>query len=305
MSCKLKKFGSVALIGPANAGKSTLLNAILGDKVSIVTDKPHTTRKQILGIKTTEQGQIVFVDTPGFTHAIKRGKLKDVLSQSLKNSMRACELVTLVLDSSKIKDSHSLEIILGASKKFVLNVPKLVLLNKIDLKPHHEVLPIIQIVSKFFETINQEQPPEIIPISGLKKRNLQHLLEVIFEHLPQGEMVFDAQTLTDQTDEFFIAELVREKVFKKMREEIPYSVAVRVDKIIQTKKLLTTFVEIIVEREGQKRIIIGNAGQNLKAIGTEARLELEQIYGIQVNLQLMVKVEADWSVTEKGIKKVL
>jgi GTP-binding protein Era len=211
----------------------------------------------------------------------------------------------LVLDSSKIRDNRSLEIILGESKKFVLNPPDIVILNKIDLKPHNEILPIIQLVSQFFEKIDNKKIPEIIPLSGLKKRNIKHLLEVIFKNLPEGEIVFDSESTTDQTDEFFISELVREKVFQKMREEIPYSVAVRVDKITQTKKLLTVLAEIIVERAGQKKIIIGSAGQSLKAIGTEARLELEQIYGMQVNLQLTVKVEVDWSATEKGIKKVL
>lgn len=306
-------FGYAAIIGPANAGKSTLLNSLVEDKVSIVSNKPHTTRQKILGIKTIlagnvkdgRQGQIVFVDTPGFAHVIKRGSLKEVLNRSLKDALKESDITILVLDSSKICDESSLIFALGESEKFIKNVPNIVVLNKIDLKPQAQALAAIQIVQGYFKRTGGRRIPEIIPVSAVKKLNLDRLLEVILSLLPEGEIVFPSDKTTDQTDKFFISELIREKVFVKTREEIPYSTAVVVERIKHTKGLMTVDASIIVEKEGQKGIIIGRGGQALKTIGTEARLELEEIYGTKVNLQLAVKVEKGWSETEKGVRKVM
>ncbi len=306
---KSLRCGNVAIIGPANAGKSTLLNATLDDKVSIVSNKPHTTRNAILGVKTLYSddlargrkvavhellGQIVFLDTPGFVHKIKRGRLKNLLGQALKNSMRDSDLTMLVLDVSQIRDKRSFEIIFGESRKFVLSVPDIIVLNKIDLKPQLEVLPTIKLVEAFFKQIDKTKIPEIVPISGLKKRNIKTLLEVIYEKLPEGELQFPEEETTNQTDDFFISELIREKVFIKMREEIPYSVTVHVEKIERKRALMTIFATIIVERDGQKGIIIGAGGQTLKEIGTLVRIELEESYGTKINLQLSVKVDKKW-----------
>ena len=307
------RFGYVVIIGPANAGKSTLLNNLVEDKISIVSNKPHTTRQKILGIKTIAQGgnhlhgQIAFLDTPGFAHTIKRGSLKEVLIQSLKNAVREGDITVLVLDSSKIDDDNSLKLALGENEKFIKNAPHIVVLNKIDLKPREKVLPVIQIVEKYFKDAgcDKEKMPEIIPVSAAKKLNIDRLVEVILNLLPEGEMIFPADKRTDQTDQFFISELIREKVFMKMREEIPYSTAVVVERIKQTKKLMTVNAVVFVEKEGQKGIIIGKGGQALKSVGMEVRLELEEIYGIKVNLQLDVKVEKNWSETEKGVRKVI
>ena len=311
----LPRFGYVAIIGPANAGKSTLLNNLVEDKVSIVSSKPHTTRQKILGIKTISSakakgvdclhGQIAFVDTPGFAHTIKRGSLKEVLTRSLKDAVREGDVTVLVLDSSRIDDDNSLKLALGESEKFIKNTPHVVVLNKIDLKPRAQALTAIQIVEKYFRKADSEKIPEIIPVSAVKKLNIDRLLEVILKLLPEGEIVFPVDKTTDQTDKFFISELIREKVFVKMREEIPYSTAVMVEKIKHTKGLMTVNASIIVEKEGQKGIIIGKGGQALKAIGTEIRLELEEIYATKVNLQLSVKVEKNWGETEKGIRKVI
>ena len=298
----VQKAGLIALVGPANAGKSTLLNCLVADKVAIVSSRPHTTRHKVVGIKTVDNVQMVFIDTPGFAQSLREGGLKRRLLHIQQEASAGVDTVVLVLDAHSLNSSKDIDL----SKELRANniaAPQFVILNKIDLLARDQVLPLIKRLADYlaskFSTI-----PEIIPVSAKKGSNVEELIKTLAAHLPESEFVYPPEQITDQAEQFFISELVREQIFIRMRQEIPYSVAVMVDEIRDTPQLLHVFATIYVEKPNQKSIIIGSHGRALKAIGTAARAELEKSYEVQVNLQLHVKVEEGWSLSEKGLKKV-
>ena len=277
------KSGFVALIGRPNSGKSTLLNNLLGEKVSIVSDKPQTTRHRILGILNQEKGQIVFIDTPGIH---KPGyELNKRMMQSVYDSLEGTDLILTLVDASTSfgsGDQYVVDLIRERGMKTIL------LLNKIDLLRKDKLLPLISLYSQKYEFI------EIVPISALKRENLDLLVELIFNYLPEGPAYFPGDQFTDRPERFLVGETVREKVLSNTQEELPYSTTVLVARFEEKEELTVIHCDIYVEKESQKKIIIGSQGQKLKKIGTEARLEIENLLGKKVFLELFVKVKPKW-----------
>jgi len=277
--------GYVGLIGRPNAGKSTLLNRLVGEKIAAVSNKPQTTRHRIQGIVTRGDGQIVFVDTPG-VH--KPGPLLNRrMMASVHDAIMSVDLLVLMRDAS---------VSTGNGDRFVLDLikqsekPAILVLNKIDkVREKHRLLPLIEFYSK------ENEFAEIIPISALKGNEIDILLTEIIKHLPEGEAIFSDDELTDQSMRNIAAELVREKILETTGEEIPYVTAVVTEVYDESEPdLIKIFCAIYVERPSQKKIIIGKGGLRLKDIGTAARIEIEALAGKRVFLKLFVKVVEDW-----------
>jgi len=276
------KFGYAALIGKPNVGKSTLLNTILGEKISIVTEKPQTTRNKIIGIKTLPNAQIVFVDTPGIHKP--RHKLGEFM---VKQSYEAIDMVDIIIlmvepENPKEADLSIIEIL----KK--VKIPVILAINKIDTVTKKSLLPLIALYKDIFPF------KEIIPISALKCDGVEKLIDRIIFYLPQGNKFYPEDMITDQAERFIVAEFIREKIMKYTEDEIPYSVAVDIERWEESDRILTIGANIYVEREGQKIIIIGKKGDRLKKIATEARLDIEKVLGIKVFLEVWVKVRKKW-----------
>ncbi len=287
--------GYVALIGRPNAGKSTLLNRLVGEKIAAVSNKPQTTRHRILGIVTRDDGQIVFVDTPG-VH--KPGFLLNRrMMAAVNDAILSVDLVVLMRDAS---------VSTGNGDRFVLDLVKqsgksaVLVLNKIDkMKDKAALLPLIDFYSKEYEFA------EIVPVSALKGDAVDNLLAQIVKHLPEGEPIFGEDELTDQSMRTIVAEMIREKILASTGEEIPYVTAVVTEKYDETDPEQTRiYCAIYVERDSQKAIIIGKGGAKLKKVGTEARMDIENLLGKSVYLQLFVKVVEDWRNREKHLDEL-
>jgi GTP-binding protein Era len=297
-SKKIRKFksGFVALMGRTNVGKSTFLNNILGEKVSIVTPKPQTTRDRIKGILNSKNGQIIFIDTPGI-HEHKKNLNKRMVREAMSALVDA-DLILLMIEASQRSDVDFLDqrIISLAGKK-----PVFLLINKIDLFPKETILPLIDVYSRKFNF------SEIIPVCSITGDGFDIVKELILWHLPEGSPMYPEDQFTDRTLRFLCAEIIREKVFYLTHQEIPYSTAVKIDEMkeIEEKNMYRIMATIFIEKESQKPIIIGRAGRVLKEIGTLARREIESSTEKKVFLSLFVRVEPDWTLTEKGLKKVL
>jgi GTPase len=289
------KFGIVALVGRPNAGKSTLLNRILGHKVSIVSDKPQTTRNRIVGILNDERGQIAFLDTPGIHRPLH--KLNVRMMDHVRSSLSEADVVALIVDSTEA---------FGKGDEFVIEMLKheeakrFAILNKIDLLKKHKLLPTIEQYSKF------EIFDEIVPISAGTGEGVPDLLELFFKNIEPGEAIYPAEDYTTQPERFFAAEIVREKVLQNTADELPYTTAVAVDKFEEDeeKNLIRIWATIFVERESQKPIVIGKRGTMIKKIGTEARIELEAILGTKVFLDLHVSVHERWREDERFLGEI-
>ena len=279
------KAGFVALVGRPNAGKSTLLNRLVGQKVAIVSDKPQTTRTRILGVRTSNRGQIVFIDTPGIHRPLHRLNVRmvDVAVQSISQA----DVVCAVADATEA---------VGGGDQYLATLlargtaPTVLALNKIDRVSKPALLPLIEQWSRLarFE--------DLVPVSALTGENEEALVEALFRHLPEGEALYPDDYLTDQPERAYVAEIVREKVLRHTRDELPFTSAVLVDRFEEagTRGLLRLFCTILVERESQKPIVIGRGGAMIKRIGTEAREELERFFGAKVYLDLRVKTRAGW-----------
>jgi len=287
--------GYVALIGRPNAGKSTLLNHLVGEKIAAVSNKPQTTRHKIQGIITSDEGQIVFVDTPGIH---KPGYLLNRrMMAAVHDAILSVDLLVLMRDASVSTgngDRFVLDLVKNAEK------PAVLVLNKIDkIKDKKELLPLIEFYSNEYDFV------EIVPISALKGEAIKNLLAQIIKHLPEGEPIFGEDELTDQSTRTIVAEMVREKILQTTGEELPYVTAVVTEKYDETNpKLTRIFCAIYVERSSQKAIIIGKQGLKLKKIGTEARADIEKLTGKKVYLQLFVKVVEDWRNQERSLDEI-
>jgi GTPase len=289
--------GYIAIVGRPNVGKSTLLNQLLGTKVAIVTPKPQTTRNRIVGIRTTDRVQMVFLDTPGIhrPRTLMNRRMVDVALQTLQE---VDEVLWLLDAHERIgPDDESIAQSLGE-----LKCPVVILLNKIDLVSKGKLLPLIQRCSELLPG------KEIVPISALKGENLTLLLELIEKGLAAGPQYFPEEEFTDQTERFIAAEIVREKVFLLTREEIPYGVAVTIDEFTEReeKNLIVIKATIHTERAAHKPILIGKRGAMLKEIGKQAREELEKLLGCRIFLELFIRVDRGWtqnphSLTEMGL----
>lgn len=276
--------GFVSIIGRPNAGKSTLLNALVGQKVAIVADKPQTTRTSIQGVLTTPEAQVVFLDTPG----IHRGDspLNKRLMDAVRASLEERDVLLFVADAHRAFGEQDRKAIDVARKT---SAPVVLVLNKVDLvKEKALLLPLIEQYKQTFEFA------DFIPVSASRKTGLDELMKVIVERLPEGPLYFPEDHVTDQPERFLAAELVREKALLATRQEVPHSVTVSVDKWEETPRLTSIFATIHVERDGQKAIVIGSKGAMLKRIGTLAREEMERIFGVKIYLDLHVRVQPGW-----------
>jgi GTPase len=287
------KSGFIALVGRPNVGKSTLLNAIVGEKVAIVSTKPQTTRSRITGIKTTENAQLIFLDAPGM--ARPRSALNRHMAQIARETYQQVDLILLVTDASGTDQLANDEFILQQLKG--MKTPIFLVLNKIDLIDHRQILPLI-------ETYQQRFPfAEYVPVSALKADNIDALLRATIRYLPEGPRYFPSDQLTDQPERFLIAELIREQIFTQTEQEVPYQTAVLVERMEDTDHgILHVEATIYVERDSQKGIVIGKRGSRLKHIGQVARQEIERRLSTRVYLALWVKVRRDWSENEQLIR---
>ncbi len=295
MNSEMFRSGYVALIGRPNAGKSTLLNFLVGEKIAAVSNKPQTTRHKIQGVVTLENGQIVFVDTPG-VH--KPGYLLNRrMMSAVHDAILSVDLIVLLRDAS---------VSTGNGDRFVLDLvkesekPAVLVLNKIDkITDKKELLPLIEFYSKEYDF------QEIVPISALKGDSIDNLLRQLAKHLPESEPLFSADELTDQPLRVLVAEMVREQILQTTGDEIPYVTAVVTEKYDETDPNVTRIhCAIFVERSSQKGIIIGKGGIKLKKIGTEARVSIENLLGKKVFLQLFVKVVEDWRNREQNLDEM-
>lgn len=281
--------GFVSIIGRPNAGKSSLLNALVGEKVAIVTRKPQTTRNRIQGIVNVDRkgkrpaGQMVLIDTPGVHKPIN--SLNKRMMKEVYDALEGCDLLLLIVDAGEK---------FGASDQFVLDtakrteLPCFLLLNKIDTLQKDRLLPLIAEYQALHEF------KDILPISALKKKGLDTLLDAIIKALPEGPHYFPKDQITDQPERFLVAELIREQVLQFTSQEVPHATTVMVDRYEEGLKLTRIAATIYCEREGQKAILIGKQGTNLKKIGTHAREQIERMLGSKVFLEMFVKVQSGW-----------
>jgi GTPase len=281
----MPKTGYVSLIGRPNAGKSTLLNRFVGEKVAIVSDKPQTTRNRILGVKNYAAGQIVFVDTPGIHRPMHRLNVRMV--DTAVETLREVDVVVLLFDASS-RPGHGDEFVSRLLDD--VKTPTVLVLNKIDLIAKAKLLPLIEKAQAW------HQFAAIVPVSAATGDGIERLENVLLELLPEGEPGFPDDYLTDQPERTLVSETVREKLLLHTRAELPFSTAVVVDEFNEQERdrLLRLYCTIYVETESQKPIVIGRAGEMIKRIGTEARADLEKFFGTKVFLDLRVKVNPDW-----------
>jgi GTP-binding protein Era len=283
--------GVVSIIGRPNAGKSTLLNRIIGTKLAIVSDKPQTTRTRILGVKNYPDGQVVFVDTPGIHRPLHRMNVRMV--DAAVETLREVDAVLLVHDAST-RAGRGDEYVSGLLKD--VSIPVILVLNKIDLVSKPKLLPVIDQLRQWHDFA------EIVPVSAGTGDGVERLEALLLERMPEGEALYPEDYLTDQPERVLAAETVREKLLQHTREELPFSTAVVVDQFDEPDEpggLLRIWCTILVEQESQKPIVIGRAGDMIKRIGTEARQDLERFFETKVFLDLRVKVRADWRDDER------
>jgi GTP-binding protein Era len=289
----MTRSGFVSIIGRPNSGKSTLLNRLVGEKISIVTDKPQTTRHVVRGIMTLPEGQITFLDTPGIHKPIHR--LNQRMMESVRNAMSDVDLILLIVDSSAAfgrGDEFTLELLKPMATK------KILLLNKIDRIEKNRLLPMIE---QYARNGNFE---EIIPISALRDENVESLISHVFNYLPEGPMFYPPDQISDQQERAIATEMIREKLIIHTEAEMPYSTAVVIDRFEENERIYRIFATIFVERDSQKPIVIGRGGQRLKEIGTEARNDLEAFFGRKIFLELHVKVKKDWRDDEETLRSL-
>jgi GTP-binding protein Era len=287
--------GFIALAGPPNVGKSTHLNRILGRKVAIVTPKPQTTRNRILGILHGQDFQMVFVDTPGI-HRTETLLHKSMVS-SAQAAFKEVDIIALMLEITR-PEPPELPLVLGQLKKS--KRASLLILNKIDKRPKEELLPIIDHLK------NLHPFKSIIPVSALNGDGVCVLLKELSAMLRPGPAFFPPDTSTDQSEAFLVSEIIREKIYFRTRQELPYSAAVTVSHVgeVPEKKMISISAKIHVESESQKGILIGRQGSMIKAIGRDARQELESFFGMQVYLDLTVRVDKHWSRNPKALRRL-
>jgi GTPase len=285
--------GFVAIVGRPNAGKSTLVNRLVGQKIAIVTPKPQTTRNRIQGIVSRPAGQIIFIDTPGLHEA--DSALGRQMMQEVAAALEGIDVLLLMADASRMQP-HADDLLLEKAKRF--RGKTILALNKVDRLPKPKLLPMIEAFAKTFEFA------AIVPISALKGAGCDELLNEILKHLPEGEPYFPEDQVTDQPERFLAAEIIREKAIQVMYHEVPYALAVFVEKFEETPKLLRIEALMNVERDSQKKILIGHKGEMLKKIGTEARRELESILGTKIYLGLYVKVAPDWRENPQKVREL-
>lgn len=284
--------GAVALVGRPNVGKSTLLNALVGQKLSITSGKPQTTRHRIRGVLTKDDAQFVFVDTPGYQNK-HRSELNRVMNRNVHHALGEVDVAALVVEAGRYgpEDRALLELM---PKK----VPLLLVVNKVDRLDRPELL-------KFLGEVGAEAEfAAIVPVSAQKRRNLAELLKVFRSHLPEQAPMFDADDLTDRSERFLAAERIREKLFRLLGDEVPYGASVTIEKFEVEGRLRRIFASIVVDKDGHKAIVIGKGGETLKRVATGARIELEKLFDGKVYLEVWVKVRSGWADDAAALKRL-
>jgi len=288
-----KRCGTIAIVGQPNVGKSTLLNHFLGTKLSITSRKAQTTRYQLLGIHTTSETQYVFIDTPGYQ--LKHlNTLNKNLNKTVKQALQNVDVILFLIEPRKMNE---------VDEKILQMIPKetpiILVINKVDcLKDKTKLLELIQVFK------DNDRYKEIIPISIKKKNNLKQLLDGAREFLPEQEFIYEEDQITDKNERFLAAEIIREKIFRLTGQELPYSVAVEIEKFEHEGNVRRIFAAIIVERDSHKPMIIGNKGARLKEISTKARVDMEKLFGGKVWLETWVKVQKGWSDDLRALKSL-
>ena len=288
-----KRCGTIAIVGQPNVGKSTLLNYFLGTKLSITSRKAQTTRYQLLGIHTTPETQYIFVDTPGYQ--IKHlNTLNKNLNKTVKHALQDVDVILFLIEPRQMTE---------VDEKILQMIPKetpiILVINKVDcLKDKTKLLELIQVFKE------NDRYKEIIPTSVKKKNNLKELLESTREFLPEQEFIYEEDQITDKNERFLAAEIVREKIFRLTGQELPYSIAVEIEKFEHEGNVRRIFAAIIVERDSHKPMIIGNKGIRLKDISTSARIDMEKLFGGKVWLETWVKVQKGWSDDLRALKSL-
>ncbi|PZR09790.1 MAG: GTPase Era [Archangium gephyra] len=320
--------GYAAFIGRPNAGKSTLLNRLVGEKVAIVSPKPQTTRTRILGVVTKPEGQIAFFDTPGIHQA--KGALNKYMVDAAVSATDDCDVVLFLVETEGMKEDVEPSVSPGnravLERLKTIGKPVILVLTKIDTIKKHLLLPLIDLYRKEFPFI------EVLPVSARHGEGLAELFEHTLKHLPEGEPIFPADTLTDQNERTLVEELIREQVLRNCHQEVPYSVGVVVEVFDESERdapppraknqknktpprpenankpklqgLIRLHANIFVERESQKAIVIGKRGEMLKTIGTDARMAIQRLFGTHIYLSLQVKVEPRWTERADGLRKL-
>lgn len=277
------KSGFVTLIGRPNVGKSTLMNHLIGQKIAITSNKPQTTRNRIQTVLTTEEGQIVFVDTPGIHKA--KNKLGEYMVNVAKKTLNEVDVVLWLVEPTTFIGAGEQHI---ASQLKKVKTPVVLVINKIDSVKREEVFLAIAAYKDIYDFA------EIVPVSARNGNNTDELVQVVMKYLPYGPQFYDEDTVTDQPERQIVAELIREKALHCLQDEIPHGIAVAIDSMKTNKKVMHIDATIICERDSHKGIIIGKQGNMLKKIGSTARFEIEKMLEMQVNLKLWVKVKKDW-----------
>jgi GTP-binding protein Era len=286
--------GYVALIGRPNVGKSTLMNHLLGQKISITSRKPQTTRHRILGINTCEKGQAVYMDTPGM-HQNEKKALNRYLNQTADTTLFGVDVVVWLIDGLAWQNYDSVIF----KKLERANLPVILVVNKIDRVKDKEA------IFAFFDEAKKKYPfKELVPVSALKRINLEPLEAAIFSLLPENDLIYPKDQITDRSTRFLAAEIVREKLTRRLGDELPYSLTVEIERYEEQKKVTKIYATILVERDTQKNIVIGKQGEMLKKVGTDARLDIEKLINQKVYLQLWVKVKKGWSDSERALKSL-
>ncbi len=281
------KSGFVTLIGRPNVGKSTLMNYLIGQKIAITSKKPQTTRNRIQTVLTTEEGQIVFVDTPGIHKA--KNKLGEYMVNVAEKTLNEVDVVLWLVEPATFIGAGEQHI---AKRLAKVKTPVILVINKTDSVKKEEVLPVIAAYKDIYDFA------EIVPVSARSGDNTGELLRVIMKYLPYGPQFYDEDTITDQPERQIVAEIIREKALHSLQDEIPHGIAVAIDRMKMQKKIMHIDATIICERDSHKGIIIGKQGNMLKKIGSTARYEIEKMLDCQVNLKLWIKVKKDWRDSE-------
>lgn len=291
MSEKPFRCGSIAIIGRPNVGKSTLMNALIGQKISITSPKPQTTRHRIHGILTLDDAQLVFVDTPG-VHINGAKALNRMMNRTASSALEGVDVVMMLVEAGRFTDEDARVAELVAQ----VDVPVLLVINKVDrIQPREKLFP-------YLAEIGQKVKfTQSIPLSAYDKKHAALLIKELTKMLPEGEAMFDEDMVTDASSRFLAAEMIREKLMRKLNEELPYGLTVEIEKYEVTADRVLVNALILVEREGQKRIVIGENGSMLKAVGTEARHDLMKMLDMKVHMELWVKVKDNWSDDERAL----
>jgi GTP-binding protein Era len=284
--------GAIALIGRPNVGKSTLQNALLGQKISITSRKPQTTRRSLRGVLTTATAQFILVDTPGF-QTRHRGALNLAMNRSVRSVLEAVDVVALVVEAGRF----------GAEDRAVLKLAPagnalFLIVNKIDAVEPARLPAFLQQVAR------EAEFDEIVPLSARRRKGLDGLLRALERYLPEQAAIHSADEITDRNERFLAAEFIREKLFRHLGEELPYSADVEIEKFEELRGLRRIYASIVVEKEGHKAIVIGAGGSKLKTIATEARLDMEKLFGGKVYLETWVRVRGGWTDDEAALKRM-